>query len=342
MAGRRERLATPELLTPQEALPLLLDPGVLDRFSVLGGEAPLAVDLRGESAEGWQKAERALGMLSCPSIALVSKGVDPKAAPAAWFDVAVEDEASVRDLTQRVRRNPLASLALVQLLRLSEGRSVHQGLVAESLVYSTLQAGPEFHEWLVTKPPPKERPPPEGPAVRVERDGDKLALTLNRPAKRNAFSAEMRDALCEGLTVVLADDSIAEVWLRGEGPAFCSGGDLDEFGTLADPATAHAIRATRNPGRLLADCASRLHVVVHGACVGAGIELPAFADHVVAHPDASFRLPEVSMGLVPGAGGTASLPRRIGRQRTAWMALTGASVEPMTALSWGLIDQVKE
>jgi enoyl-CoA hydratase/carnithine racemase len=93
---------------------------------------------------------------------------------------------------------------------------------------------------------------------------------------------------------------------------------------------------------LLADCASRLHVVVHGACVGAGIELPAFADHVVAHPDASFRLPEVSMGLVPGAGGTASLPRRIGRQRTAWMALTGAPVEPMTALSWGLIDEVHE
>ncbi len=152
----------------------------------------------------------------------------------------------------------------------------------------------------------------------------------------------MRDLLCEALTLAVTDDSIEEVILSGQGPAFCSGGDLDEFGTLADPATAHAIRATRNPGRLLADCASRLHVVVHGACVGAGIELPAFADHVVARPDASFRLPEVSMGLVPGAGGTASLPRRIGRQRTAWMALTGAPVDPSTALSWGLIDEVRE
>jgi len=342
VARGQGRLATPELLSPSEALPRLLDPGALERFSSLGGEAPLAVDLRDGPGPDWPPARHALEMLPCPSIALVEAGAEPGATPAAWFDVVVEDEAELLALVQRVRRNPLAALGLVQLLRLSEGRSCHEGLVAESLVYSMLQAGPEFYEWLVTKPPPKQRPLPDGPAVRIEREAARLCLTLNRPAKRNAFSAEMRDALCEALTVVLADDSIGEVWLRGEGPSFCSGGDLDEFGTLADPATAHAIRATRNPGRLLAACASRVHVVVHGACVGAGIELPAFAAHVVSHPEASFRLPEVSMGLVPGAGGTTSLPRRIGRQRTAWMALTGAAVDPTTALSWGLIDEVKE
>jgi enoyl-CoA hydratase/carnithine racemase len=74
--------------------------------------------------------------------------------------------------------------------------------------------------------------------------------------------------------------------------------------------------------------------------VGAGIELPAFAAHVVAHPGAFFQLPEIGMGLIPGAGGTVSLPRRIGRQRTAWLALTGRRLDAPTALAWNLIDEV--
>jgi enoyl-CoA hydratase/carnithine racemase len=79
---------------------------------------------------------------------------------------------------------------------------------------------------------------------------------------------------------------------------------------------------------------------VHGACVGAGVELPAFAARVVAREDARFWLPELSMGLVPGAGGTVSLPRRIGRQRTAWLALSGAQLDASTALRWGLVDEI--
>jgi enoyl-CoA hydratase/carnithine racemase len=270
----------------------------------------------------------------------VADGAHPGAAPAAWFDVAVTDARELQRVVARIRQRPLASLALVQLLRGCEGRTLHEGLLAESLVYSTLQAGPEFHEWLARRRPPKPRPAPAGPAVRVAREGARLTLTLNRPDKHNAFSTAMRDALCEGLTVALADESIAEIVLSGAGPSFCSGGDLDEFGTLPDPATAHAVRATRNPARLLSECAARVHARVHGACVGAGVELPAFAGRVTAAPDARFELPEVSMGLVPGAGGTASLPRRIGRQRAAWLALTGSALDAGTALAWGLVDEV--
>ena len=62
---------------------------------------------------------------------------------------------------------------------------------------------------------------------------------------------------------------------------------------------------------------------------------------VVAAPGTTFRLPEVSMGLVPGAGGTASIPARIGRHRTAYMALSGAAVTAQTALGWGLVDSVR-
>ena len=79
---------------------------------------------------------------------------------------------------------------------------------------------------------------------------------------------------------------------------------------------------------------------VHGACVGAGCELPAFCRHVRARADAFFQLPEIAMGLVPGAGGTASLPNRIGRQRTAWLALSGSRIDAATALRWGLVDEI--
>ena len=134
--------------------------------------------------------------------------------------------------------------------------------------------------------------------------------------------------------------SIEEVVLSGEGASFCSGGDLDEFGSFPDPAVAHAIRTTRSPAMLIARLAHRVRVEVHGACIGAGAELPAFAGRVVAAPDAVFQLPEVAMGLVPGAGGTASIPRRIGRQRTAELVLSGRRIDAETALRWGLVDEL--
>jgi enoyl-CoA hydratase/carnithine racemase len=80
---------------------------------------------------------------------------------------------------------------------------------------------------------------------------------------------------------------------------------------------------------------------LHGACMGAGIELAAFARRVVAAADAAIGLPEVTLGLIPGAGGTISLPRRIGRHRTALLALSGKNVDAATALEWGLVDEVR-
>jgi enoyl-CoA hydratase/carnithine racemase len=76
--------------------------------------------------------------------------------------------------------------------------------------------------------------------------------------------------------------------------------------------------------------------------MGAGIEVPALAGHVVADPAAVISLPELALGLVPGAGGTASIPRRIGRQRTAALALSGTRIDAATALSWGLVDEIAD
>ena len=259
------------------------------------------------------------------------------------FDALASDEQELALLVGGCTGSPLAALALVQLLRQVERLTVHEGLVAESWVYSMLQAGPEFAAWLAGRQGSAlGRRVFSGPAVTMDRHLDRLRITLSRPEKRNAFSVEMRDGLCEAMAVACSDPSIGEVVIDGAGESFCSGGDLDEFGSFPDPATAHALRSTRNAGRMISGVAKRVRAEVHGACVGAGVELPAFAARVVAHPDAFFALPEVAMGLVPGAGGTVSIPRRIGRQRTAWMALTGQRVDAATALSWNLIDELRD
>ena len=73
-----------------------------------------------------------------------------------------------------------------------------------------------------------------------------------------------------------------------------------------DPATAHLVRMTRNAARLMHHLSPRIVVHLHGSCIGSGIELPAFATKVVAKPDTAIALPEVRLGLIPGAGGTVS------------------------------------
>ncbi|MCP3983895.1 MAG: enoyl-CoA hydratase/isomerase family protein [bacterium] len=332
-----------DALHPRELVEQLADPTAFERWSVLTGEGVLVMDLRGEGRElpADSPIER-LGQLPAISVALVDEEPGPSLRPlVAAADVLVRESASLALLRSVVSRRPLTALALVQLLRHSEGRSIHDGLTAESWVYSMLQSGPESADWREGREPRPEDPSHE-PAVLTLRDGDRLSLVLNRPERRNAFSAAMRDDLCEGLALVHQDPTLMSVELRGAGPSFSSGGDLDEFGSLPDPATAHAIRSTRNPGRLLAGVAGRVHAYVHGACVGAGAELPAFCARVTARPDAFFLLPEVGMGLVPGAGGTVSLPRRIGRQRTAWMALSGERIPAERALAWGLVDEISD
>ena len=328
-----------------DAVDWLRAPDAPERFSPVAEEALLAVELgrEGRTLHSQELAEAAASLrrIPAPSIALRGGTLGPGAKHLLdHFDVVIDTPTELAALRKRVTENPRAASVLVQLLRDGETRDIEAGLVAESLAYSTLQAGPEFATWLAGHERRPERAHTE-PAVRVWRELDRLHVALNRPEKHNAFSAAMRDGLCEALALAVADDSIEEVALSGNGPSFCSGGDLDEFGTLPDPATAHTIRTTRSAARLLARCAERVRATVHGACVGAGIELPAFAAQVAARGDAYVLLPELTLGLVPGAGGTVSLPRRIGRQRTAWLALSAERLDAETARDWGLFDELR-
>jgi hypothetical protein len=252
--------------------------------------------------------------------------------------VAVDDPgAAIAELDAAIDRNPQAAASLIEVLRGGPQLSVHDALLAESLAYSSLLAGPEFATWLAAR---DRRPIADdvGDVVLIDRVDDVLTLTLNRPARHNAYNRVLRDQLCDALDIALLDDSITGVVLRGAGPSFCSGGDLDEFGASADVTTAHLVRLDRSVAARLERCRDRVHVTVHGACIGAGIEIPSFAARVTARPGAFFQLPELAMGLVPGAGGTVGITRRIGRWRTAYLALTGTRLDRETALAWGLVD----
>ena len=313
-----------------DLLARLTSPTAAEAFSPLCGMPYALVALDGGAAPSPSYRPK------CPVIGI---GDRVEEAPDV-VDIAVASDTQAKVVTEAIERNPIASMTLVGLLRHNERVSTEDALLAESLAYSTLQHGAEFQSWLASRPS-RRVPPDPAPCVCVERVNDELRVTLNRPHRRNAYSSGLRDALCEALYLAADDPSIAKVTLQGAGVCFSAGGDLDEFGEGADAGLAHASRLTRNAGAALHGLRDRVEARLHGACVGAGIELPAFASRVVARQDAFFQLPEVSMGLVPGAGGTASILPRIGRRRLAYMALTGVRIDAETALSWGLVDQIR-
>jgi hypothetical protein len=257
-------------------------------------------------------------------------------APAPGLDVVVSSDDELAMLARACAANPNAAIALAQLLRTTVDLDVDAALVAESLAYSTLLGGTEFVAWRDTQPARNRRD--STTPVTIADDGQKLTITLNRPEVHNAYDARTRDALTDALRSALMLGEQRTVELRGNGPSFCSGGDLTEFGTSHDLVRAHLIRCARSPGLLLHALGARAVAHVHGACIGAGTELPAFCAQVTARRDATFQLPEVAMGLIPGAGGTVSVTRRIGRQRTVWLAVSGAVLDASTAKRWGLVD----
>lgn len=239
-------------------------------------------------------------------------------------------------LLDAVKEQPLAAAILVQLLRVLPSLSLADGLTAESLAYAALQGSTAHSDWIARRPQPLAGSAPG--TVSLSREDDDLLATLDRPDAGNAIDRPMRDALHEAFALVNIDDSIARITLRGRGKAFSLGADLGEFGTTTDPATAHMIRRQTLPAREAIRCADRFFVEIDGACIGAGLELAAFASRITATRSSWFQLPELAMGIIPGAGGCVSLTRRIGRQRTALMVLSGRRIGARQALDWGLID----
>jgi enoyl-CoA hydratase/carnithine racemase len=290
------------------------------------------------SARDWRAAADALTELpDAPVLTLgVVRGTSADDSAAACDLVVAGDDADgrVRELLARVREIGAPALVAAQLLRGGDA-----GVVGESLAYSTLLAGDGFAAWRGAHPA-REPGHRSGARIALERAGVAWKLRLSRPERHNAFDAQMREELCDALDAIRSEPP-APVVLLGAGPSFCSGGDLDEFGTAA-PVAAHLIRTGRSVARRLRRLSPRLVAGVQGRCIGAGVEFAAFAQRLIATPDATFALPELSLGLNLGAGGSISIPARIGRRRTLELLLRGEAIDARRALEWGLVDELAE
>lgn len=330
---------TASALTLSELCEFALTSALVEDYSPFGARhfllANLQKDLIVLSHEEQQRVHSWLQQLPCPSIAI---GEEHSLLSA--FDVVVSAAHDLNALIVHIESKPIAAMTLVQVLRTTMAMPAAQALHLESLAYATLQGGPEFLEWSSANPPKPAVIIDPGPPLLVERADNNLHVHLNRPTRRNAISVEMRDALTEVFQLIATDLSLQHISISGNGACFSVGGDIDEFGVAPDPASAHVIRSIRLPAKYLLQCADRVTFHVHSACIGAGIEIPAFAHRVSATRNAFFQLPEIRFGLIPGAGGCVSIPRRIGRQRTAYMALTAKKINATTALDWGLIDEI--
>ncbi|MDQ4421800.1 enoyl-CoA hydratase/isomerase family protein [Sphingobium sp. DEHP117] len=259
-------------------------------------------------------------------------------APAPWVSVAPQRmDAQLARATTTAAQNPIATAILARILRAGEGLAFDYALELESLAYSVLLGGSEFANWLASRRRTSQGDQAPYP-VCYQRDDDLVTLILNSPNNQNSMTAHMRDALHEALVNVLEDPSGPRLVLRANGRCFSTGGALYEFGTAKDLAAAHVIRTLRSCSRALHLIGDRSEVHLHGCCIGAGAEIPLAAARRLAAPETYFQLPELQMGLIPGAGGTVTFARAIGRHRLLWMALGGFRVGTAQALDWGLIQ----
>ena len=300
---------------------------------------------------GWQGESRPLGIIDLdqavdtpdtivlPPFPLIGVG-DPEHPLADQVDVMVEPPGTLETLIQSITATPHGAAIVSQVLRTIEDLPLRAALHHESLAYGLLQASTEHADWLGQNATRSRKKPAPAGDVRLTRDGSTLHILLDRPKARNSIDAGMRDTLREAFTIAAMDPDIRVIRMEGAGKAFCVGADLSEFGTTRDPALAHMIRMQTLPAHAIARCLDKFEVHIQGACVGSGLEMAAFAKHITATKDAWFHLPELAMGIMPGAGGCVSVSRRIGRQRAALMVLSGKRINAQTALDWGLVDSI--
>jgi len=168
--------------------------------------------------------------------------------------------------------------------------------------------------------------------VRLERDGDVAVVWIDNPPI-NAGSAAVRAGLLQAIDEVARDESIVAAVLIGAGNTFVAGSDIREFGqSLAEPQLPAVIAA-------IEACPKPFVAALHGAALGGGFELALGCDARVAAPGTVVGLPEVTLGIIPGAGGTQRLPRLVGVPRAIAMVCSGERVKSAAALATGLIDE---
>lgn len=175
--------------------------------------------------------------------------------------------------------------------------------------------------------------------LRFEKRDGVAVVTLCRPDVINVFNVRMRDELSEALSAVRDDAGVRGLLIAGDGErGFCAGADLTEFGSAPSQAVARYVRWARDLWSALAELPKPTMAAVHGYCFGSGLEIAALCDLRIASQNAVFALPEASLGLIPAAGGTQSLPRIVGLPRAVELALTGRRMTSGEAVRAGFVD----
>ncbi len=166
-------------------------------------------------------------------------------------------------------------------------------------------------------------------------------VTLSRPDALNAINLRMRDELWEIMHAAADDPDVRALIFRGAGErAFSAGADVSEFGTAPSYAEARRARRERDLWQLMLSQEKLLVAAIHGYALGAGIELAMCCDFRIAAEDARIGLPEVSLGYIPSAGGTQTLPRHLPPGIAMQMILTGDPIDAQTAYGYGLVHRV--
>jgi enoyl-CoA hydratase len=166
-------------------------------------------------------------------------------------------------------------------------------------------------------------------------------VTLDRPTVRNAINAAMREDLPRAIRAADANPDVRAIVIRGAGPkAFCAGADIREF---TPPSSLTASRQAKQSNRwldALALVGKPTIAAIHGYCLGGGLEIALACDIRIAADDAIIALPEVTLGIIPGAGGTQRLPRAIGLGPALRLMLTGERIDAQEAYRIGLVSKV--
>lgn len=185
-------------------------------------------------------------------------------------------------------------------------------------------------------------------AIEIQRDGDIVTWTLNRPETRNVISEpDMVQAFEDAIAAVNADVTVRVVVLAANGPAFSSGGNVKHMrdragmfgGAPAELRDGYRQGIQRIP-KALYHCEVPVIAAVGGPAIGAGCDLALMCDMRVASTAAKFAESFVKLGIIPGDGGAWLLPRAVGLARAAEMAFTGDAIDAATALEWGLVSRV--
>ncbi|HTP76941.1 MAG TPA: 3-hydroxyacyl-CoA dehydrogenase NAD-binding domain-containing protein [Rhizomicrobium sp.] len=173
------------------------------------------------------------------------------------------------------------------------------------------------------------------PVTDFSKDGEIGIITLNSPPV-NALSANVRDGLYEGFKAAIADPAVKAIVLICEGRTFIAGADISEFGGQSKGASLFDVQT------MMEDSPKPVVAAIHGTALGGGLEVALCAHYRVAVPSARCGLPEVNLGLLPGAGGTQRLPRIAGVEKALEMMTSGMHVPAKECLEMGLVDKLAE